>query len=176
MQGIENLINLIIFILPAYFANASPVAFSFLSKKSLPMDFKLKFSDNRRIFGKGKTWAGFLVGIFSGTIVGVLIFFLGFRVYEFFLQVFVAFLLSLGALVGDAMGAFLKRRFSIGSGKILIFVDQTFFLIFALIFTSPFWPSFFDIKGLVFILIFTFVLHIITNAIAYKLGLKKVPY
>jgi CDP-2,3-bis-(O-geranylgeranyl)-sn-glycerol synthase len=176
MQGIENLISLIIFVLPAYFANAAPVAFSFLSKKSWPMDFKIKFFDKRRIFGKGKTWTGFFIGIFSGTLAGILIFFLGFRVYEFPLQVFVAFLLSLGALVGDVAGAFLKRRFSIGSGKILIFVDQTFFLIFALLFAAPFLPNFFDIKGFVFLLIFTFILHIATNTIAYKLGIKKVPY
>ena len=51
--------------------------------------------------------------------------------------IIIGFLLGFGALVGDALGSFLKRRLGIGRGKPAPFLDQLDFIIVALIFVSP---------------------------------------
>ncbi|MFH0818351.1 MAG: CDP-archaeol synthase, partial [Candidatus Micrarchaeota archaeon] len=66
---LENVLKLIILISPAYVANASPVILG----GGPPIDFGKNFYDKKRILGDGKTWRGFFMGVFSGTLVGVLL-------------------------------------------------------------------------------------------------------
>ena len=63
------MIDLLIFNLTEYIANSAPLFFR-TGKSKTPMDMKMKFYDSRRVLGEGKTWAGFLVGIVVGTIIG----------------------------------------------------------------------------------------------------------
>ncbi|MFA6036169.1 MAG: CDP-archaeol synthase, partial [Candidatus Micrarchaeia archaeon] len=62
-----DLLSLLLLVLPAYFANSSPV----LLGGGAPVDLRRNFSDGRRIFGDGKTWRGLVGGIFVGTLAGV---------------------------------------------------------------------------------------------------------
>ena len=101
-------LEILLFILPAYFANASPV----LLGGGVPIDLGKKFSDGRRIFGDGKTIRGFVGGVSAGIILSAIVSILfpleifgGFK-----LQFFSGCLLSLGTLVGDLIGSFIKRR------------------------------------------------------------------
>ncbi|MCX8202564.1 MAG: CDP-2,3-bis-(O-geranylgeranyl)-sn-glycerol synthase [Candidatus Micrarchaeota archaeon] len=174
---IDLFIKALIFILPAYFANAAPVLLRTGESKT-PMDYGIKFYDSRRILGKGKTWTGFFAGIVIGTLVGILTWLLGVSdIYpNFETHVLVAFLLSVGTMVGDAVGSFLKRRMNIRSGMSVPVLDQLGFLVFALLFASPYLPKEFDILLLIVLAVFTIVIHYISNIIAYKLKLKKVPW
>jgi len=54
--------------LPAYLPN--PVAA--LCGGGTPIDFGRNFSDNRRLFGDGKTWRGLIVGILAGVMIGLI--------------------------------------------------------------------------------------------------------
>ena len=171
MLSLSEVIRLIIFILPAYFANAAPTAFR-TGVIETPMDFKMKFWDSRRILGEGKTWSGFFIGICIGTLSGFVLEYFGLWEWE----IEAAFLLSLGAMVGDSVGSFLKRRLRFGRGKPFYIVDQLSFLVFALAFSSPFWPKALDWSGFLLLAFVTVILHLVTNIIAYKIGLKKVPW
>ena len=162
-----NILQLIIdalwFILPAYFANASPViGAKLLGKYNYPMDFNIKIR-SKPLLGPGKTWGGFLTGILVGSAIG-------------FLQArpLAGFLLSLGALIGDAFGSFIKRRLGLERGKSFPLLDQLGFVVFALLFVSfvelPTLPEF------AAILILTPAIHLGTNAAAYLLKLKKEWY
>ncbi|MEM2250762.1 MAG: CDP-2,3-bis-(O-geranylgeranyl)-sn-glycerol synthase [Candidatus Hadarchaeales archaeon] len=113
------------FILPAYFANASPVIFG----GGRPIDGGRKFRDGRPIFGPGKTVRGFLGGLSVGTIIG------GFQTLTTNdLELLpLAFLLSLGALCGDLFGSFVKRRLGFERGRPFPLLDQLGFLLFAVI-------------------------------------------
>ncbi|MFH1222537.1 MAG: CDP-archaeol synthase, partial [Candidatus Micrarchaeota archaeon] len=130
-----DLVALIIFLLPVYLANSSPVVLG----GGKPIDFGMKFSDGRRLLGDGKTIRGFAAGVACGALAGILVadyyhlsFFADYRA-----QLFGAVALALGTLVGDAVGSFIKRRFGVDSGK-PFFLDSAAFLAVALLFVYPF--------------------------------------
>lgn len=161
-----DILNLIIaaiwFILPAYFANSSPVLFGKIFRGKFPIDFG-KTWNKKPVLGKGKTWPGFLGGILIGTLVG-------FLQGRFLAGIF----LSVGALVGDLIKSFAKRRMGIASGKSWLILDQLDFIIGALLFVSIVQvPSF---ETIIIVLVLTPVIHVAANTMAYLLKLKKVWY
>ncbi|MHA1913932.1 MAG: CDP-archaeol synthase [Promethearchaeota archaeon] len=91
-------------------------------------------------------------------------------------------LASYGAVIGDLVGSFLKRRFDIKSGAPFWIVDQLDFILVSLLFVTI--PSFIlptvflmpDIYIFLFLLILTPAVSIIANTVAYIVGLKNVPY
>jgi CDP-2,3-bis-(O-geranylgeranyl)-sn-glycerol synthase len=82
---------------------------------------------------------------------------------------------SAGALLGDLAGAFLKRRLNIPPGGLLPIVDQVDFIVGAILFSLliPFGLSW---ELIVAVLILTPPMHLLTNFVAYKLGLKNNPW
>ena len=161
----ELVLEALKFILPAYCANAVPV----LVGGGLPLDFGKNFYDGKPIFGKNKTFRGFFFGLVVGTLVGLLEAFF-FTEYP----ISFGFLLSLGALLGDLAGAFLKRRIGLAPGELLPVVDQIDFIIGALVFSLPF--NVLSLELALIVLLITPPLHIITNFTAYKIGLKSNPW
>lgn len=91
-------------------------------------------------------------------------------------------LASYGAVVGDLIGSFLKRRFNIKSGAPFWIVDQLDFALIALLFVSI--PGFIlpdlfilpDFFIIVFLIILTPAVSVIANTVAYFIGLKDVPW
>jgi len=118
------------FIFPAYCANAAPV----LGGGGKPMDFGKNFTDGKRIFGANKTFRGFFVGLAIGAAVGVM------DCVAFGFPWLFALLTPIGALLGDLVGAFLKRRLNIAPGGLLPIVDQVDFVVGALVFSLPLLP------------------------------------
>ncbi|MGC8479139.1 MAG: CDP-2,3-bis-(O-geranylgeranyl)-sn-glycerol synthase [Candidatus Micrarchaeia archaeon] len=154
----------IFYIFPAYVANGAPVIFG----GGKPIDMGKKFR-NKPIFGKHKTIRGFVFGILSGVLIGAL---------ESLIlpQMFIiGIALSIGTLLGDMLGSFIKRQIGYKEGKDVFLMDQYLFLIVALMFAFPLGstPS---IYGIIFILLLTGVLHKTTNLIAHKAKLKEVPW
>lgn len=169
-----DLLAMIAFLLPCYFANAAPVVLGGGAR----MDFGIKLPDGEALLGKTKTIRGFLGGIGIGIVVaGVISILFPTLIFGDQKILFLSgVLLSIGALVGDAVGSFIKRRVGIGSGKPLIFVDQLDFIAGALVFAYPVANSVYTIESIIFMVVLTYVLHVISNAAANKLGLKKVPW
>ncbi|MCK4567680.1 MAG: CDP-archaeol synthase, partial [Candidatus Thorarchaeota archaeon] len=90
------------------------------------------------------------------------------------MQVPVAVLLSVGALTGDIVGSFIKRRVDVKSGNPSPFMDQLGFIIMALIFAYPIIQP-----GSIFIailILMTLGIHWISNALGYLIGIKKNPW
>ncbi|HDI12493.1 MAG: CDP-2,3-bis-(O-geranylgeranyl)-sn-glycerol synthase [Hadesarchaea archaeon] len=154
------------FILPAYVANATPVILGGGS----PLDGGKKLKDGRPIFGPGKTIRGFMAGVIAGSAMGGL----EGVVEQSHIYFLLGFLLSLGALVGDLLGSFIKRRLNIPRGRPAPILDQIGFVVFALVFASPVMLPSGEI--ILTILAITPLIHLGTNLIAYKLGLKDRPY
>lgn len=149
-------------IVPSYIANAVPVLFG--GGRSL--DFGKYFIDGERIFGGNKTVRGFISGLAFGIIASILV--------ELILMrelIFLGILVSLGSMLGDLFGSFIKRRLKIRPGSPLPLVDQLDFVIGALILTYPIYRFNFSIA--VFMLLMTPPIHITSNAMAYLLKLKK---
>ena len=83
-------------------------------------------------------------------------------------------LLALGAVFGDFLGSFLKRRLEIQKGKSIFLLDQLDFVAggFALgmLAASP------TPLEVIFLFAFTLLVHVVSNRIAYAGRIKKVPW
>jgi CDP-2,3-bis-(O-geranylgeranyl)-sn-glycerol synthase len=164
---LEILGSAIWFILPAYVANATPVALG----GGAPIDGGRKFMDGRPIFGPGKTVRGFLTGLFAGAVLGFLQGAAVGQIHAYFLR---GFLLALGALVGDLFGSFIKRRVNIARGEAAPVLDQLGFVVVAMLFASLIFTPTWEV--ILAIIIITPPIHLGTNFIGFKLGLKTRPY
>ena len=160
------------FIFPAYCANAIPVILG----GGRPIDGGRIFWDGKPIFGAHKTFRGFLMGLSIGTLVGVLQSMVGefFSTPLFQYPLLLGFTISLGALLGDLLESFVKRRLNLSPGAPFPIFDQLDFVVGALLFSlfvSP--PS---LTTVLLIIIVTPPIHLLTNFIAYRLGVKKTPW
>ena len=154
----------IIYILPAYAANGAPVLFG----GGRPLDFGRKLF-GKRVFGPNKTIRGTLSSIIAGIAVGVIEY--PFLHYMLLIAVF----LTLGANAGDLIGSFTKRRLNLKSGAGAPVLDQYGFFALALLFA--FWLGHLPgAYGLLFLVVLTGILHVVTNMGAYALKLKRVPW
>jgi CDP-2,3-bis-(O-geranylgeranyl)-sn-glycerol synthase len=166
MFDLSDLLIAVYVAIPSYVANSAPVVLGGGS----PIDRGRKFVDGRRIFGTNKTVRGFAFGLLLGSAAGLAEAIL-FRNY---LLATAGVLASLGALLGDLFGAFLKRRLDIPPGHPLPVVDQLDFILGALVLISPLLKI---TMGAVFILVIATVpIHLLSNALAYVLRLKKRPW
>ncbi|MBZ9569504.1 CDP-archaeol synthase [Patescibacteria group bacterium] len=169
------------FFLPAYSANMTPTfakkgkVFKFLAK---PVDFGKKYQ-GFPVFGHHKTWRGIILGVLIGILVALLQRFLwqfpffeklSFLNYQEINVFFLGFLLSFGALSGDLISSFFKRRQKIESGKSWIPFDQISFVIGSFLLVSPFFEV--QISAWLIILFLSFLLHIIVNRIGFWLKIS----
>lgn len=162
------------FFLPAYFANMCPVLFK-VAKSPLSGPI------NEKLFGAHKTWMGFLLGLAGANIIlqfqlilqegGAFLDYnlLDYRQISLFIY---SILFGVGALTGDLIKSFFKRRLGKKPGSPFFPFDQVDFLLGAYIFLLPFYV----VPWQIFItaLVITPVLHFLTNVVAYWLGMKKV--
>ncbi len=176
MDAIANIIiESIWLIFPAYIANSSAV----LLGGGTPIDFGRKWR-NKPIFGEGKTWRGFIGGGLCGLFVGILMN----QIWQMFGESFNAFAvllsLSFGALAGDLIKSFFKRRIGKKRGEKWPVIDQIDFLFgaffFTFLFNKEWFITNFTLYHIIFLLIFTPLIHLATNIIAYVLKLKRVPW
>ncbi len=166
-------------LIPAYAANGFPP----LSRGKHPLDFYRNFSDHRRMFGAGKTVEGTFLGIVAGTAYG----YLETLLYPTFQQaanfygtslptmnIFVAFMIALGAICGDLVGSFIKRRMNLPRGKEVLLLDQLNFVIGAAVFSFAFTQI--SLWMFLIMILITPIIHRIVNIIGYLLKLKNEPW
>jgi CDP-2,3-bis-(O-geranylgeranyl)-sn-glycerol synthase len=167
-------LQLLAFMVPCYAANAAPV----LLGGGARMDMGIKLSDGKPLFGKTKSVRGFAGGILAGVLASIILSNLWPTLIFNNPQTLLlsGIMLSVGALVGDLAGSFLKRRLSIGEGKQFNVVDQMDFVVGGLVFAYPFAAPILTLPNLAFILIVSYALHVATNILANRAGLKKVPW
>lgn len=171
------------FILPAYFSNGGALAFG----GGTPVDFGKSDSKGNRWVGDGVTWRGIVAGTLIGMITGAVQGYFGpiiiSEIGQYIITpivtnvsngILIGFLLGFGALLGDALGSFLKRRIGIGRGKPAPILDQLDFLIFALILVS--FVVELNWLFIIIAIVLTLIIHLIANTGAYLLGLKDVWY
>jgi CDP-2,3-bis-(O-geranylgeranyl)-sn-glycerol synthase len=139
----ETIIQALWLVLPAYIANASAL----LIGGGTSIDFGKKWRDGKRLLGDGKTWRGLVGGAFVGMIGGFgLSFVAKFGVsidFPILLNDFMGFPLVIpiigsicfGALLGDIIKSFFKRRAGIARGKNWIPFDQIDFILGVLLFS-----------------------------------------
>lgn len=161
----------IIFFLPAYIANAMPVVAS-----GINLCPSLAKPIHKKWFGKSKTYRGFIFGILGAFIFNIVP--LSFGFYDVYksatLIVFfwTTFTLSVGALLGDLVKSFFKRRIGIKSGHPWPPFDQLDYVIGALLFSYLLNPQ--PVEVIITLLIISPLFSFLANITAYFLKLKKV--
>jgi CDP-2,3-bis-(O-geranylgeranyl)-sn-glycerol synthase len=167
--------------LPAYVPNNAAV----LAGGGRPIDGGRTMGDSR-LLGDGKTWRGTAAGTLAGTLVALALDALapaasglvGHSLPGFPLAA--GFGLALGAMLGDIGASFVKRRSGRERGAAFPGLDQLDFVVGALacaFVVAPAWfGATFTLPVLVVVVVVTPVLHVVTNGIAYLLGLKNEPW
>ncbi len=177
-------------LLPAYLASA----FATIPRgRGPPMDFGRTWPpDGRRILGPSKSWSGFLFGATLAIPFGLLEAALilaappNLRLVpswgpSVLAALPVVALVSYGAMGGDALGSFVKRRLGHASGDRFLLVDQLPFVLVPIglglaLDPSLFVATFASWEAVLWLLVFTLGLHTAFNWIGYWAGLKKVPW
>lgn len=177
-------------LLPAYVANAIA---TIPRGRGPPMDFgRIWKRDGRRVLGPSKTWSGFLFAGFVAIPVGLLEAWLILlappnlqlvpRLASTVLAaVPVVAILTFGAMSGDALGSFIKRRLGRASGARTLLLDQMPFVLVPIALGLAFYPALFygvfaSWEAVLWLLVYTLGLHAAFNWVGYKAGLKKVPW
>jgi len=185
-----NLLLAIWFFLPAGVANAAPVIANkipLLNRWNTPLDFGLEH-DGRRLLGPNKTWRGFVFGVATATATIWLQFMLwsGVASNSAFWQragelsafgnnyfLLLGALLGAGALLGDAVESYFKRKKGVLSGHSWFPFDQIDYIIGGLLFVLPFTDLTLGFAAQIFVA--WFGMHLLFSFIGYKLGLKSRP-
>lgn len=173
---LEIIINAIWLMLPAYISNPMAVVFG----GGTPIDLGKKWGDGRRILGDGKTIRGLFAGTICGIIAGLTqmqispLGSLGNFTYTAIITI------SFGALLGDIVKSFFKRRLGFTRGAKLLLIDQLDFVAGAWILTYAFDPQWFIMNFtpqiIITVLILTPIFHRLTNIFGYYIKLKKEPW
>jgi len=170
MEGIElsAVVSALVFFLPAYVANVSAGCFG----GGRALDMGRSFLDRRRLLGDGKTVRGTVAGVLCGTAYK-----LAENLYlsrSLFSELQLAFLLSAGAMTGDLVGSFIKRRLGIESGESAPLLDQLDFAIGALLFAGV--ATTLSMERVVILLLITPVGHLAVNILGFLMHRKEVPW
>ncbi len=167
--------------LPAYVPNNAAVVFG----GGRPIDDGRTW-DGSRVLGDGKTWRGVAGGTLTGAVLALLL-----NAIEPVITTatalsvpafppFVILTLPFGAMAGDVVASFFKRRVGRERGAAFPGVDQLDFVLGALSLTALFafewFVETFTLPVLVTVLLVTPLLHVGTNIVAYRAGLKSEPW
>ncbi len=170
-MDLSHFLLILLFLLPPYVSNAIPVLLGGGAK----MDYGACFFDGKRILGDGKTIRGFLAGISAGIVVaGLESFALAHTQFSSFNWFWIGSTSSFGAMIGDTIGSFIKRRLNLTGPTPLL--DQLPFILLALAFSFPFTKTFITSLDVIIILVITYLLHVLMNRLAHAMGWKKVPW
>lgn len=168
---IAAVVQALYFFIPAYVANTCAC----LLGGGKPLDHGRNFIDGRRILGDGVTVRGSFLGIVSGIAAGlIMVYFENLTGTPNENRLLIAFLLSTGAISGDAAGSFIKRRLNILKGAPAPLLDQLNFVVGGLLFASVVHPV--SLETILILFIITPIGHLMVNFTGYHLKLKDVPW
>ena len=150
-----------LFIGPSYVANAAPL----LLGGGRALDGGRNFFDGERILGAHKTVRGFFAGILGGSLIGLVETPVDSRL------LLGGVVIGLGTVLGDLLGAFLKRRAGIKPGSPLPIVDQLDFVFGGLLLGQLVFPL--SWISILIVVLVTPPIHLGTNYGAFLLGIKR---
>ncbi len=147
--------------LPAGIANATPPLLTRMFGPGRPI--------STRAFGSHKTW----MGLAGGTAAGFATFLIQRSLDHWPFPLILGFAMSFGALAGDLVKSFVKRRMHIAPGKRWFPADQLDYVFGALAASAPF--ARLTPLTVVTVTLTYFALHLVVSAAGFALGVKESP-
>lgn len=163
-----HVLHLAYFMLPAYCANMAPPFVRFWHGGNRPI--------SRRWLGEHKTVAGFFLGVAAGVAATAAqcVIDAPFSLIDYRRWFLLGLLFGVGAMTGDALKSFVKRRLRIAPGARWVPFDQIDFVIGALLLVGP-WASL-RWQDVAIILALSFVADVLVNQAAFRCGIKDSPW
>lgn len=156
------------FMLPAYCGNMAPPLVRYWHGWNAPI--------HERWLGAHKTVMGFLAGVFAGILASglqsVTPASAALLDYRYWPLIGLGF--GFGAMAGDALKSFVKRRIGIAPGARWVPFDQLDFAVGALCLLGPF--AHLRASDVAAILLMTFCADIVVNRLAFRVGIKDRPW
>lgn len=177
------ILKAIYFALPIYLGNSAPVFMKWLPFGGQPLDGG-KMYKGERLLGKNKTWRGLFVAIIFG-ILSIYLqrylqqassFFASISLFDYQTNkaLLLGGLMGFGAIVGDAVKSFFKRRYHHKPGSPWFPFDQLDLVIGGLALSVfIYWPGY---EIVIILILVTPLLHFLANYLSYKVGIKDVPW
>lgn len=175
------IIHAVYYFLPAYVSNMAPVILGKINLLPYPIDANRTWR-SKPIFGKNKTWGGLLYASAGGTAIFYIQqmlysvpFFKSISLIDYTSQsLLLGFLLASGAILGDLIESFIKRRYGKEPGAEWFPFDQIDYVIGALLFGAAMYIP--PLKIMIVLFILAPPLHYAANYGGYLFGLKKVKW
>lgn len=168
MPTLARLIQLVYFMLPAYAANMAPPFMRFWTGWNPPL--------SRRWLGSHKTTLGFGAGVLVAVVTAFIQARIGWSgaiaATLGWLDLGIRF--GLGAMAGDAVKSFVKRRLGIEPGRPWIPFDQLDFALGALLLVGP--SAGLGGPDIVVLLVVTFAGDLAVNRVGYALGVRETSW
>ncbi len=179
----EDIIIPIWLFLPAAFSNmfaALSRYLKFLGFLALPVDMGITIK-GQRLLGKNKTVRGFIIGTLAASVLGLVLkivyttlnfqdlFNLEFAYQDFNAPLFGA-IIGFGALFGDSVESFFKRRVGIKPGEPWLFFDQTDYIFGCIAFS--FLYTEFEVISYISIFLFYGIGHLLVKYVGFQIGLE----
>lgn len=172
--------------LPAAFANGAPILASRLPKLrewNARIDFG-KYFHGRPLLGSHKTWRGLVSGMVLATVVlwlqqiaaansSLSPYFTGGMDYSALPTLLLGPLFGFGALGGDAIESFFKRRHGTPAGESWLPFDQIDYIIGAILVSLPFVVL--TLRQYFLIVVIWFGMHLLGTYLGWRVGLKEKP-
>ena len=151
-----------------------------LAKFAIPIDRGITWR-GKELLGKNKTWRGLLVGAITGVLVAGVQASLFFKA-DFFKQntlvdyrevnfILLGFLMGAGALSGDLVKSFIKRRLDKPSGKPWFPWDQLDWIAGAIVLSSIVYVP--PVRAAVVTVVLYVGVHLCSDRIVCSMGIKK---
>lgn len=161
-------LEMLYFMAPAYVANMSPPLVKYWKGWNRPL--------SPRWLGSHKTVVGFAAGVLGAIVTVLAQHAIGLQAgivdYDGWIELGLRF--GLGAMVGDSVKSFFKRRLRIAPGAPWIPFDQLDFALGALVLV---WPrAALDLRDVAVVVVLSFGGHVLVNHAAYWLGIREVKW
>lgn len=116
-------------------------------------------------FGSHKTWRGLITATLLGGIFGAC------YAAQINYPLWFGFPLAAGAILGDLIKSFFKRRIKIAPGKSWVPFDQVDYVFGGIILGGIFFPELFQVPGMIIVFI-GLIMHPLVNWLGYILKIK----
>jgi CDP-2,3-bis-(O-geranylgeranyl)-sn-glycerol synthase len=183
---VDDILFALWFMLPAAVANGAPIfsaRLPWVKDWNTRLDFGRHFHGSP-LLGSHKTWRGLISGMIAATLTlwiqQLLVThtdwasdFTAHVRYVNLPTLLLGPLFGLGALGGDAVKSFFKRRHGTGSGKSWFPFDQLDYIAGALLVSLPFFIL--SARQYVLVILIWFCLHMASTYVGWRVGLKDQP-
>ncbi len=157
----------LLILLPGMVANMTPVFLHKIIRWDTPI--------HERLFGKNKTWRGFLGAIIIGTISYLILEKLNMVIYLYDNSARIiptGFLFSFGAIGGDLVKSFFKRRIGVGPGEGWPPFDQIDYVLGMILLTYPLYR--YPLDQIILMLVLGGAVSALSHRLGYALQINSI--